>query len=477
MAIYKVQGPDGVQHELEGPEGATDEQILAVAQSQFGAKEAAPAIEADPHTGMPPVDEAGKMLGTSAQQIEYQRSGQPAGATEPEEMRALRHVNEIGSGMGAAQLAIGGATGLAGMAANSKNVGSIRNQLASWFEKKAAEQAAKAGGAGSAAEEELGAEGVRQYGRMLQKKGIVSPYRDTETSEQIIGGLKDVAGKEVGKFRDVGDLRSIAQSAERPTSLQIEQELASKLGPKYNTGVASGEKGEVEKAMEELRKLSPVERSSTGAEVAQTMENVGGGADDAYLAARRVQEGANPEMAQGFDYLHDKPTFTELFDKSTAMNNAAKTANSLQQPSGALTESANILAAKSTEGLETFLDPAEAAGYKVAKQDWGDLSTAENLMAGKTAKGFANTTSLPVSKFGALSRVLNAAVPHSAVMGLNQKVEAILRVQPEAFGQYTKVLTDAVKRGGSALASTMFVLQQQDPQFQESVKELNDSGQ
>ncbi len=472
MAIYKVQGPDGVEHQLEGPDGASDEQILAVAQSQFGSpqdnKVALP--ENDPKTGIIPADAQARM--TPAQQLEYDKGGWNAGATEPEEMRALRHVNEVGAGAGAGQLAVGGAVGLTGMAANANKVGGVRNTLAQWFEKKAAEQAAKAGGAGSSAEEELGAEGVRNYGRMLNEKGIVAPYRSSETSEQIVSGLKDVAGKEVGNFRNTGDFRSIAQGAERPTSLQIENELRTRLGPKYNTGVASGEKGEVDKAIEELQKLSPVEHSTTGAEMGQTMENLGGGAPDAYTAARVKQE-ADPLMTDAFPYLHDKPTFSELFDKSTAMNNAAKTANSLQQPSGALTESANVLAEKSTQGLENFLDPAEAAGYKVAKKDWGDLSMAENLMAGRTAKGFANTTSLPVSKFGALSRILNEAVPHSAVMGLNQKVEAVLRTKPEAFGQYTKVLSDAVKRGGSALASTMFVLQQQDPQFQEAVKGLN----
>ncbi len=472
MAIYKVQGPDGVQHELEGPDGATDEQFIAVAQQTFGS--GAPKIELpanDPKTGIIPADQQAKM--TPAQQFEYDKGGWDAGATEPEEMRALRHVNELGAGTGAAQLGLGVAEAVPGMIANTKRVGGIRNALASWFEKKSAEQAAKAGGAGSSAEAELGAEGTRQYGRMLQEKGIVAPYRDPEVSEQIIGGLKDVAGKEVGKFRDVGDLRSIAQGAERPTSLQIEEELRRKLGPKYSSGVASGEAGTAENAIEEVRKLAPVETSTTGAEMGQTMENLGGATDDAAYAAARAKQEVDPLMTDAFPYMHDKPTFTELFDKSTAMNNAANTANKLQQPSGALTESANILSAKSTEGLENFLDPAEAAGYKVAKQDWGDLSTAENLMAGKTAKGFSNSQSLPVSKFGALSRVLNAVAPNSAIMGLNKKVELILRTKPDAFGQYAKVLQDAVTRGGSALASTMFVLQQQDPEFQSAVKELN----
>lgn len=433
-------------------------------------------IVADPHTGMPPVDESGHATGTSAQQIEYQRSGQPAGATEPEEMRALRHVNEIGAGTGAAQLGLGVAQAVPGMIANTKAAGGIRNALAAWFEKKAAEQAAKAGGAGSAATEELGSEGVRDYGRMLQEKKIVAPWRSPEEMNKLVQPQLDAAGKQIGKYRDIGDYRSIAKGAERPTTLDIENQIQKELAPKYNTGLASGEKGQVDNALEELRKLSPVEHSTTGAEVAQTMENAGGAADDAYLAARRVQEGANPEMAQGFDYLHDKPTFSELFDKSTAMNNAAKGAKAIQQPSGALTDAANILAKKSTEGLEGFLDPAEAAGYKVAKKDWGDLSLADNLTSGGEAKAFANTSSLPVSKFGALSRVLNSVAPHSAVMGLNKKIETILRVQPEAFGQYAKVLIDAVKRGGSALASTMFVLQQQDPEFQDKVKELNANG-
>lgn len=475
MAIYKVQGPDGAEHELEGPDGATDEQIIAAAQQTFGQAAPTPQLQADSQ-GMQPTDASGKGLGTPDQQVEFERSGMVPGSTEPEEMRMLRHTNEIGAGVGAAQLGLGVAKGAAGLAMNAKNVGSIRNSLAGWFEKKAAEQAAKAGGAGSAAELELGAEGTRNYGRMLQDKGIVAPYRSPETSEQIISGLKDVAGKKVGEARNAGDLRSIMQGAERPRVLDVEKEVQSTLGPKYDTGLASGERGEIDNALEELRKLSPVERSTTGAEVGQTMENVGGGADDAYAAARRVQEGPTPEMAEGFPYLHDKPTFTELFDMSTGMNKAASNARSIQRPAGALSDTADVLARKSTEGLENFLDPAEAAGYKVAKQDWGDLSTAENLMAGKTSKGFANTSSLPVSKFGALSRVLNSVAPHSAFMGMNKKIELVLRTDPAALGQYAKVLGDAVKRGGSALASTMFVLQQQDPSFQDVVTELNSNG-
>lgn len=44
MARYQVQGPDGQIHVFEGPDGATPEQVIAVAQQTFGA--AAPAQQA-----------------------------------------------------------------------------------------------------------------------------------------------------------------------------------------------------------------------------------------------------------------------------------------------------------------------------------------------------------------------------------------------------------------------------------------------
>ncbi len=416
MARYKVQGPDGVQHELEGPDGATDEQILAVAQSQFSAPKASLPAN-DPKTGIVPAAEQAKF--TPQQALEYDKGGWDAGATEPEEMRALRHVNEVGMGAGAADLAIGGARGLAGMAANSGKVASVRNALAGWFEKKAAEQAAKAGGAGSSAAKELGSEGVRDYGRMLQEKNIVAPWRSPEKMNQVIQPQLKQAGEQVGMSRALASSRGSSPTVETLTG-KINEELSSK----YGTGLHAGENGSYTNAIDELTKQNPKD-------------------------------------------------FQDLANVSTDMNAFAKNQNKLMQPSGATTDVANVISHESDAGIKGLLDPAEAAGYDVAKKDFGNLSLADKLTSGGEAKAFANTSSLPVSKFGALSRIVNTVAPHSAVMGLNKKVELILRTKPEAFGEYSKVLSDAVQRGGSALASTMFVLQQQDPQFNDAVKGLN----
>lgn len=48
MAKYRVQGPDGAIHVFEGPEGASQADVVAFAKSQFGAQAAAPAAPRGP---------------------------------------------------------------------------------------------------------------------------------------------------------------------------------------------------------------------------------------------------------------------------------------------------------------------------------------------------------------------------------------------------------------------------------------------
>lgn len=52
MALYEVEAPDGSVYELEGPDDATDDQIAAFAQQQFGARPSADQAAIDrAHTG------------------------------------------------------------------------------------------------------------------------------------------------------------------------------------------------------------------------------------------------------------------------------------------------------------------------------------------------------------------------------------------------------------------------------------------
>jgi hypothetical protein len=45
VAKYKVQGPDGAIHVFEGPEGASQDQVLAFAQQHFGGRRAPPPMD------------------------------------------------------------------------------------------------------------------------------------------------------------------------------------------------------------------------------------------------------------------------------------------------------------------------------------------------------------------------------------------------------------------------------------------------
>lgn len=79
MAVYNVQGPDGQQHQIEGPEGASDEQIIAAAHQAFGGG-GAPAPKSAP----------------SAQDVAFS-AGKEAGAAESPAMAGVRQAAQQGT--------------------------------------------------------------------------------------------------------------------------------------------------------------------------------------------------------------------------------------------------------------------------------------------------------------------------------------------------------------------------------------------
>jgi hypothetical protein len=361
MAIYHVKGPDGVEHELEGPEGATDEQVIAKAQEAFGSQAETP---------MPAAIEADKV-----------------GLEEPAEQKVINAGAAVANGFGVGQMA--GAVGTGGLDAAS----GIRNYLSNNAGKFARKTAIEAIEPTTTNIDQLkdalgGRQGVEDAGQYLLDQKVVTPGASADDMTARLGGLADRAGRHIGEWRDTADLRSLAQGAERPTSLDIEKAIREKLAAKYGPGAEAGQGGELENAINEVRKLAPVEQSTTGAEMAQTLENnmppeptpgnkfwrdqygVAPDEVEAYNAARSTQE-TLPEMTDGFPYLNDKPTFSELADTSTRLNTVAKNARQINQPSGAMTDAANVLSQKSTEGLETFLQPPEQAAFAADKTEYG----------------------------------------------------------------------------------------------------------
>lgn len=318
-----------------------------------------------------------------------------------------------------------------------------------------------------------GPRGVEKAGQYLLDEKVITPGATAEDMTARLGGLAERSGKHIGEWRDKADFRSLAQDAPRPTALEIERAVREKLAAKYGPGANAAEGGQLDNAINEIRKLSPVDKSTTGAEMAQTMENVGGSADEAYNAARASQE-VMPEMTDGFPYLTDKPTFTELAQTSTRLNDAAKGARQINQPSGALTDAANVLSKKSTEGLETFLQPTEQAAFAADKAEFGLTKGLEAITDRTMYRDMTGSTgTTPISRYAWYSQIFHKVMPLSRQASYADKISKALKLNPAAFGKNAQALQRAMQAGKASLNSTIYMLQQQDPDFKEEFEEMN----
>lgn len=399
MARYKVRGPDGKEHELEGPEGATDEQVIAQAKTLFADK-LPPAVEAD-------------------------RKAMLEGDTEPPEQKLLTNTVSALSGatLPSGVAAIGKGIAKLGTKAVAEATPGIRARVAAWLGKQAEQQAVKAAGPTTTNLADIGARGgpdaVRQTGRYMLDKGIVKSGASAEDMLANVQPLKEAAGKAVGSARELASSRGAS-----PTAEEISATIKERLGKKYSEGLHAGEAGELENAVTQLQSNAPKD-------------------------------------------------FSELSSTATDMNAFAKSRNAMQQPSGATTDAANIVAGESDAGMAKLLSPEEQAGYSAAKDEYGITSNVEQMLDRTQYREMANGVTMPVSRLGVMQRGLNAVLPHSRLATWSDKIGKTLATNPQAFGKNSQILVEAIKRGKGALGSVIYMLQQQDPEFKQQMTEMN----
>lgn len=347
----------------------------------------------------------------------------------------------------------------------------IRTKLSEYLSKKAGEAYFDSLGATVKQATELGPEGQAALGRFAKDKDIIGFGRSSEDALKRTIPYEQQAGKSLGALRDTADFRAIGEGAQTPTVKDLATKAEAELAGKYRSG-AEAAPGELDRALEELYKAAPVNKSSTGEEVAQAMDNVGGGLPaNTYDEVRALQEGPHPELYQEFPYLHDKPTFTEMFDTSTRLNKAAENLGSVMQPHGATTDVANVVARTEREAIQPFLDPAEKLGYQESADVFGKTKKLQKMLGREQARG-ATGGETPFSKHAIMDKFLS---PQSRGVMMD-KVSEMLKVNPQAFGKASGPLLSAMGRGRAALASTIFVLQQQDPEFREQAHSLMEGG-
>jgi hypothetical protein len=528
MAIYHVKGPDGIEHELEGPEGATDEQVIAKAREAFGHQQ--------PEAPMPAAIEADKgglqdvsIADTVAAPF---MAADAAGEGAAEGLGKAGHP-VAGAVVGTAlQMAPYAPAAISGIKAAGPIGETITNGVKNYLSKNAGKFARKT--AIEAIEptttnidqlkDKLGGrQGVEDAGQYLLDQKVVTPGASADDMTARLGGLADRAGRHIGEWRDKADLRSIAQGAERPSSLDIEKAIREKLAAKYGPGAEAGQGSELQNAIDEVRKMAPVEESSTGAEMAQTVENgmpqeptpgnkfwrdyygVAPDEVDAYEAARAADDAGSlargtrtyrpgqqtgpqsfepgspnpiqtggPAPVESFPYLNDQPTFTDLSDTATRLNDVARNARQINQPSGAMTDAANVLSQKSTEGLENFLQPTEQGAFAADKAEFGLTKGLEQITDRTASRDMAGSIgSTPVSRYAWYSQVFHKVMPLSRQASYADKISKAMKLNPQAFGRNAQVLQRAMQAGKASLNSTIYMLQQQDPDFKEEFEEMN----
>lgn len=119
-----------------------------------------------------------------------------------------------------------------------------------------------------------------------------------------------------------------------------------------------------------------------------------------------------------------------------------------------------IVPANLIEDMKTI---AANKSFEAAKRPGGSnylKRAALPLATGFTSELFTNPN---IVKFGA-----------RGLGELEQKIGNVLTKNPEAFGKFSKVLSDAARRGGNALALTHYVLSQKNPEYQGLIKNMEE---
>jgi hypothetical protein len=249
---------------------------------------------------------------------------------------------------------------------------------------------------------QVGPESARELGQFALDKGVVSPFKGEIGMERALNDLEQTSGAQIGAARAAGD---VLGGAPEPSLLQnnIEAELA----PKYGSGMRVGERGALGHALEEVGKI-------------------------------------------------DKPSFTGIAQKATEMNQYAKGMHQINQPSGALTDVANILSRENNAALANVLKPEEFAAYKQALGDYGSIQKLQEFFLRKEARELAG-------RGGGIVRGIKDAFGHKVAATGADAMSSLL--SHPAFARVLPVLTEAARRGPQAITAANYILQQKDPDY------------
>lgn len=294
-----------------------------------------------------------------------------------------------------------------------------------------------------------GPEEFGRLGRLARNEGIVTPLNGVDSQAQKIAEMNAAAGKDVGDLRAAADLHG-----EAPKVGDLMNRIRGDVGPKYTPDIST-ETGDFDRALNKVQKLQPMDTLEPSEELAGHMEKPGATYED----FRRMQE--DPNYVPEID-VQKPTTHSEIAKVATELNADAATKAKLLQASGATTDVANALARLNDESIMKALTPEQGAAYQKALQRFSDSKKLETMIGQKA--GYEAGASRNRISNNLINRFQQRFGYQLTAEGLD-RIAAVLKTNPEKFGKYASVLNAAMVGGPAALATTVHLLSQNDPNF------------
>lgn len=248
----------------------------------------------------------------------------------------------------------------------------------------------KAAGGTLSNAKELGADEALRLGRLARDGGYLTPLNSSDSQSAAIKNDLQTSGKRMEELRGLGNLYG-----DSPESSKLVQIITQDLGPKYGPGIRQGESGDLQKAIAEVLKLEPIDKLTPSEELAGNLKNATRLGDktsdpmgvyphapgsslpqDQYESFRAAQE--DPNYIPEYD-LRRPTTFNEVAKVATDINTHAKGQSKLLQPTGALTDAANVISKTNNESLLSVLPPEKGAEYQQNLNKYHDLSILDRM--------------------------------------------------------------------------------------------------
>lgn len=243
-----------------------------------------------------------------------------------------------------------------------------------------------------------GREALDNAAQFARDKGLANVLSTSIGREKAMNALKDASGRAIGALRD--------EAGEGPKTSELVKNVQDKFGPKYASGIHSGESGEFQNSIDEINKLSPVREIPQSEKIGSYLEDSPESSihnvdiqepntayRDQFIRPsenldRTVQVSQHPyedarHSVEDFDVpdydVSGPPSHSAIADKMTELNKYASDQSGMLRPNSATTDVTDSISARNNADIAQKLGSTKAKQYVDALDEHSKLAPLEHL--------------------------------------------------------------------------------------------------